>query len=190
MPKQKSSDVKLRELVILVSTLSEGDEPFGKIKLNKVVFFCDFLSYLIFGKSITGHEYQRLPLGPAPRALLRVIPAFRKPPESDPDIVVRIHDYFGRSLERPLALRLPNTKKFAPEELRLVENLVKEHWGKNAREMSDVSHRFIGWQLAKDGETIPYVTALVGSRQPTDEERKMGLMLEDDAVACLEAAAI
>ena len=188
MKRQKEDDAKLRELVLLIATLSEGDEPFGKIKLNKVAFFSDFLAYLIFGRSITGHQYMRLPEGPAPRKLLLVIPAFRKPAEADPDIAVRVNDYYGRSQERPLALRVPNTKKFAPEEVKLVEDLVKEYWGKSAREMSSMSHRFAGWALAEDRETIPYVTAMVGWRKPTDEECKIGLALEDMAAGCLGAA--
>jgi hypothetical protein len=67
--------------------------------------------------------------------------------------------------------------------------LVKKAWGKNAREMSDMSHRFIGWALAKDGETIPYTCALVGFREPTEEERRIGLGLESAAVACIGVAA-
>ena len=188
MTRQKESDEKLRELVLLIATLSEGDVPFGRTKLNKVAFFSDFIAYLMFGKSITGHQYMRLPEGPAPRKLLLVMPGFRKPAEPDSNIAVRVHDYYGLSVERPLALRPPNTKKFTPEELKLVETLVKQYWGKNAREMSDLSHRFIGWALAKDGETIPYVCALVGGREPTDEERKIGLGLERTAVACLGGA--
>lgn len=188
MTKQRENDEKLRELVLLIATLSEGDEPFGKVKLNKLAFYADFVAYLMFGKSITGHEYQRLPQGPAPRELLRVVPAFCKPAKTDPDIAVRVDDYYGRSLERPFALRVPNTKKFTPEELQLVQHVVQKARGMNAREMSEVSHRFVGWMLANDRETIPYVSALVGSREPTEEERRIGLGLEGAAVACLGGA--
>jgi len=187
MNRQKPSDEKLRELVLLIATLSEGDAPFGKTKLNKIAFFADVTAYLNFGKSITGREYQRLPEGPAPRRLLAVMPAFRKPAEPDSDLAVRVHDYFGWTLERPLALRPPKTRKFAPEELKLIEDLVKRFWGMNAREISDKSHRFIGWLLAQHGETIPYSTALVGLREPTEEERKIGLALEENAKACLRS---
>ena len=188
MPKQRPNDEKLRELILLIATLSEGDKPFGKTKLNKVAFFSDFIAYLMFGKSITGHEYQRLPEGPAPRQLLRVIPALRRPAEPDSDLAVRVDDYYGKALERPFALRIPNTKKFDAEEVKLVEDLVQEYWGKNARQMSDMSHRFIGWALARNGETIPYAVALVGCRKPTEEERKIGLSLEGAAFACLGTA--
>src|ERR1035437_1475045 len=67
MVRQKPNDDKLRELVLYIATASEGDEPFGKVKLNKILFFADFEAYRRFVRSITGHEYQKLAQGPAPR---------------------------------------------------------------------------------------------------------------------------
>jgi hypothetical protein len=184
--KQQPDDAKLRELVLLVSTLCEGDEPFGKVKLNKLLWFADFTAYLIFGQSITGHEYQRLPAGPAPRRLLAVIPALAaKARRRDPDVAVRVNDYHGREQYRPFALRPPDLSRFSAEEIKLVEEIVEEYKGKNARQMSELSHRFLGWQIMADGETIPYSTALVGWRKPTDEERRVGIELEAQARACM-----
>src|SRR3972149_5377412 len=141
MPKAKfrsksgsPNDSKLRELVVLIATLSEGDKPFGKVKLNKLLFFSDFTAYRYFGKSITGHEYQKLPQGPAPRRLIKVVPSLATPPKSDPDIIVRTQDYYGRDVQRPLALRSPDTSVFTFAELQLVSNLVKKWLGKSAKE--------------------------------------------------------
>ena len=183
--KQPPNDKKLKELVLLIAVKSEGDESFGKVKLNKLMFLADFMAYLDFGKSITGHEYQRLPWGPAPRQLLAIVPAFCKPPEPDADVAIRVNDYHGKQQERPFALRLPDTRVFAPEELMLVENLVSRFAGVNARDMSEMSHRFLGWRLAKDGQTIPYASVLVSEREPTEEERRIGEKLEPLALACL-----
>ena len=44
--------------------------------------------------------------------------------------------------------------------------------------MSDVSHRFIGWQLAELREAIPYDVALLEVRRPTEEEIEWGRSLE------------
>jgi hypothetical protein len=188
MAKHKADDKKLRELVLLVATLSEGDQPFGKIKLNKVLFLADFIAYLRFGHSITGHEYQHLQRGPAPRALLRVVPGLCKPAQPDSDIAVRVDDYYGRELERPFALREADTSTFSADEVRLVSDLVREYWGKNAQQMSDMSHHFVGWALTAMGETIPYHTALIGFRELSADERRIGLGLEKAARACLTAA--
>ena len=51
--------------------------------------------------------------------------------------------------------------------------------------MSDLSHRFYGWKLAKLGETIPYAVALIGSREPGEGEIAHGRSLEAEAEACL-----
>ena len=185
MVAQRPDDGKLRELVLLIATLSEGDKPFGAVKLNKLLFFADFLAYLNFGESITGHEYQRLPQGPAPRRLLAVVPAFAKPPGPDADVAVRVKDYHGYAQNRPLALRAPDTDVFTDSQIALVEGLVAECWGRSARQMSDLSHNFPGWRLAKNGETIPYQVALVSLREPTMEERRIGVELEGCAAACL-----
>lgn len=172
--KLRASDEKLRELVLLIATLSEGDKPFGKVKLNKLLFYSDFIAYRYFGKSITGHEYQKLPQGPAPRRLIAVIPSLASPPKPDRDIIVRKNDYYGHDLQRPLALRSPDTSSFTFDEISLVTNLVHKWLGKTAKEISNASHKFMGWQLARNGETIPYSVALVGRREPNDEERRRG----------------
>ena len=182
---QVPNDRKLRELVIYISSLSEGDPPFGKVKLNKLLFYIDFNAYVRFGKSVTGHEYQKLAEGPAPRRLLPVVPSLATPPGQDPDIAVRENDYYGRKQYRPFALRLPDSTVFDSAEIELIHQVVEHFRGKSAREVSDTSHRFIGWGLAEIGETVPYQTALIGSRPPTDDERQHGHRLEGTAKAVL-----
>jgi hypothetical protein len=42
---QHPDDEKLRELILYVSTLSKDDDNFGATKLNKLLFYADFLAY-------------------------------------------------------------------------------------------------------------------------------------------------
>ena len=53
---------KLRELILYLARESEGDDYFGVVKLNKLLFYIDFEAYRRFGKSVTEQEYQALPL--------------------------------------------------------------------------------------------------------------------------------
>lgn len=178
----KPDDEKLRELILFVSMRSEGDAPFGAVKLNKILFYADFIAYSRYGKSITGQEYQALKAGPAPRRLLPVVRQMKK----DEDLGIRENDYFGHKQYRSFALRQADTRRFRDEELRLVEEIIEMWRGKTATEMSDKSHKFIGWQLAKIGETIPYSVALISNRKPNDEERAYALQhLEAEAQALL-----
>ena len=65
---QENED-KLKQLILYVSQKYAGDSEFGSTKLNKILYFSDFLFYANTGKPITGVTYQRLPYGPAPRRM-------------------------------------------------------------------------------------------------------------------------
>jgi hypothetical protein len=180
-PKQRPDDDKLRELVLHIALQSEGDAYFGAVKLNKLLFFGDFLFYRRYGRSITGQEYQALEHGPAPR---RLAPLIREM-EKGKAIAIRENRLSGRAQKRVLALREPLLGSFKPEEIAFVDSLIRRCWDKSAMEMSDISHLFAGWRLAKQGETIPYSVILVGTREPTLREVAAGLKLEARAKACL-----
>jgi hypothetical protein len=68
---------------LLIATRSEGDEPFGAVKLNKLLFYADFFAYVKFGECITGQEYQKLAQGPAPRRMLPVPPRRSQQPRGN-----------------------------------------------------------------------------------------------------------
>src|ERR1700733_10925348 len=63
---------RFAELMLYVSEKCASDPKFGATKLNKILFYADFLAYAELGNSITGFEYQKLPHGPAPRRILTV----------------------------------------------------------------------------------------------------------------------
>lgn len=158
------NDEKLRELILLIAQESEGDGPFGATKLNKLLFYADFLAYRQLGKSITEQDYMRLPQGPAPRRMLRVT----KGMEANKELAISIRPYLGKKQKRPMALRAAELGSFSASEIDLVHKLLKQCVGKSASEMSELSHRFMGWRLAQERETIPYSVALV-SRGPRSE---------------------
>jgi hypothetical protein len=174
----RPDDAKLRELILLISSLSEGDPTFGAVKLNKLLFHCDFSAYLTYGRPITGQEYFALKQGPAPRRLLPIT----KSMQARKELAYQQTEYYGRIQQRPIALRKPNLQLFTAQEVALVDSIILKWRGKNATEVSDRSHLFIGWKVVGERETIPYSTALIGKRRPTAEERERGAALEDRAV--------
>src|SRR4051794_11181803 len=92
LPKHLPDDRKFRELVLYLAERSEGDKHFGATKLNKLLFYADFVYYLYFGNSITGHTYQKLEHGPAPRALKPIVAAM----EGDGDAKVVDRTHYGK----------------------------------------------------------------------------------------------
>jgi hypothetical protein len=176
------NDDKFRELVLFLAEKSTGDRPFGAIKLNKLLFYVDFIAYLTLGEAVTNHKYQKLENGPAPRAFLPLT----KKMEQKGEIAYRVENYFGKEKRRMVALRDPDLSGFSGEEVALIDNVVAEFWGKNATEMSEMSHEFIGWKLAEIGEDIPYDVALVRAVPANKKMEEYGVELRSLAKELLE----
>ena len=65
-------EVKFRELLVYIANKCENDIYFGATKLNKILFYSDFICYYMHGKPITGAEYKALQRGPVPTILKRI----------------------------------------------------------------------------------------------------------------------
>jgi len=147
-PKLKiASDAKMKELILYVAKSSEKDKKFGAVKLNKILFYADFLAYLKRGKSITGQEYFALDEGPAPKRLLPI----REQMKADGEIVIKKVDQFGlpRPQERIEANRSPVLDGvFSADEIADVNYILQELRDKTGKDVTNMSHEFAGWKSA------------------------------------------
>ena len=169
-PRIPENKEKMKELILYISDKSMADEKFGSIKLNKLLFYSDFLAYLNFGKPITGMEYMRLDQGPAPKKFLPIAKELQK--ENALEIVER--EYHGHIQKRPIARRPAMLELFTAREIALVDEVIGKLRGLNAHDVSELSHRFIGWKLADDGEVIPYSVAHIEIREPSPKAIAFG----------------
>lgn len=175
MAKQTFKDAKFRELVLFISERSQGDTAFGITKLNKLLFFSDFIAYRAFGESITGARYQKLDWGPAPRPLVPMLERL----EQQGDITTVKTNYFGRVQDRVVPKRPPVLDRFSAREIDLVAQIIDGLWGSNANEVSGIAHKFVGWRAANMHEDIPYETILIANRpEVTESIRRRGVELE------------
>jgi len=158
----KGKNQKFRELILYIARETETDPRCGKTKLYKILFYSDFWAFQKLGVSISGQEYQKLKNGPAPRQALPVIEKMSR----EHLCAWAERDHFGKLQQKLLALREPNLSAFSGEEIAIVQDVIRMLWHLDASEVSALSHRFIGWQLAGDGETIPYSTVALGQPRP------------------------
>lgn len=150
---------KFRELIVLIADRCADDASFGDVYLNKVLFFSDALAVQNFGKPITGARYQKLPMGPAARALL---PARRQLVEERAVAVDKVGD---RTVTR--ALRKP-APIFSEDEIELIDEVIKVFHGMWAMHISDVSHRVSpGWNLVEMREDIPLESQMISTSPPS-----------------------
>lgn len=172
---------KFGELMLYIADRSVDDPDFGATKLNKILFFSDFMAYEQFGKSITGAVYQRLDHGPAPRHLLPVQAELIR----NRDAFITPVSRYNFTQKRLTALRECDLSLFSSEEIALVSQVMDALQGKNAAQVSAISHRFDGWKLADDGEDIPYFTVYLRPPKLTETAVELGLSVakELDLVA-------
>ncbi len=163
---------KFRELIVYVARQSADDPDFGATKLNKILFWSDFLSYGNFGRPITAATYQALDYGPAPRELL-------------PERRTLINDGSVELVEEPVsqfvrkrlvAKRDADLSDFSADEIQLVDDIMKRMRGQGAKDASRVSHeQSMGWRVAAVGEDIPYQTVFVSVSTPTKRDIARGV---------------
>lgn len=168
---------KLKELILYLSLKSEGDQHFGATKLNKLLFYSDFLAYRQLGSSITGETYRALPFGPVPNKIERFLSRLVR----DGVLAMREEDFYDKAQKRPIALQQPDVTVFSSKEIALVDSILERFRLANATQISAASHQFLGWELAEQGERIPYSVALLGHRELTPQERAYAESLEPRA---------
>jgi hypothetical protein len=161
------NEEKLGELIVYISLKSASDPRFGATKLNKLLFFADYLAMGHFGKPISGVDYQHLPNGPAPRRLLPI----RESLEHSKSIAVQdVPLQSGNAMVRTLALRKANLEAFTADEIALVDDLIDKHWDDDADSISRTSHNYVGWKMTKNGDSIPYGSIFLSDAPLTEEE--------------------
>ncbi len=173
------SDAKLRELVLFIAAKCASSPHFGATVLNKELFMADFIAYATLGKPITGHSYQRLEHGPAPRRLLPILEGLF----ADKSAAIEQRTRGGFTQKRVIALREPDLTMFTGPEMAVVSDVIETCAGATATALSQWSHRLVGWKLADEGDDIPYHTVFLSNRKPTKEEYEYALEIGRDHAA-------
>ncbi len=165
---QQASNKRLAEMVLFISEKSRLDDGFSKTKLNKILYFSDFYSYIRLGRPVTGTEYMKLDHGPVPRQIMPVIDDL----EFKKALAMKHEIYFGYPREVPTALREPNLSSFDGEQVAIVEQIIRHFWGSNATEVSNLSHGR-AWRAAGDRESIPYEAAYISDEPVSQRDREL-----------------
>ncbi len=167
---------KFDEAIIYIAKHSEGDERFGAVKLNKILYFADFEAYRRLGEPITGATYYRLDQGPAPKQMLEA----RRRLIRKEAIRIEPRPYFTGVQHRIVALDEPTEGILRPEEVEILDEVIGELWHMTAREASELSHLEWGWLAAKPMEDIPYSSAWLSLEYIDEEDIEHSLALTEE----------
>ena len=172
--KKATSEEKLKELIIYISSKCSEDVKYSKTKLNKILFYSDFFYYLRKRKSITGHKYIHLQYGPVPSNMEALLEAMK-----GTDIAVAVLREGLYEKNKIVPLRKPDLGFFEPDMISLIDSVIDEvcydERSLTARQLSDSSHKTIAWAVTSMGEEIPYQTAYlkdISGQTATKEEKE------------------
>lgn len=116
-------------------------------KMNKVLFYIDFLSYKKYGSAITGLAYRAISYGPVPERWEKVYCQFDEISQEPK----QIGKYGGNMLQSSTK---PDLSYFTEKELLILNTVCKALKNLNASQISDLSHKEKLWLDYKDKRAI------------------------------------
>lgn len=168
---------KFKALVQYVCWLSREDpSKLGAVKLNKVLWFSEVISFAKIGEPITGARFVKQKFGPVPKSIMPVLDMLQR------EGLLRIMEveYYGHKKRQFVCQGDPNTDIFSKEELEIVDEVAASILNSHtAASISDLTHDAI-WKLAGIGEDIPLHAVLASS---------LGTITEGDLKAARERMA-
>ena len=134
---------------IMLYILNRCDEVWCT-KMNKLLFYTDFVSYRERGMAMTGLSYRAIDFGPVPERWDRVYSEF---PEVRQELR-QIGDFVGSVL---IASAKPDVTMFTDDELKVLDTICIHFSKMTSREISRISHDEEAWLNHHDKhEHIPF----------------------------------
>ena len=144
---------KLKNMILyLVKRLDEV----LKTKLNKLLWYCDFLHFKETSVSITGAQYVRLPLGPVPDHYELIFAnMIHEGLLSESEIPYQTKD--GEVLgEEYTALVEPDESLFSEKEIQVMNSIADTFRDYTSTGIKDKSHQETAYTKCQDGDIISY----------------------------------
>lgn len=112
-----------------------------KVKMNKLLYYTDFLHFKRFGQSISGYMYQAIQMGPVPYRYDAIYDLLTY--ENYIDFVFA--EVNGTQVDKPVALKSFDKALFNPSELEVLDEIFKRFNKINTGELIELSHNEKGW---------------------------------------------
>ena len=141
------------KLFHLIHYLCWDTDGIPKTKLNKLLFYIDFLHYKLYSKSITGSCYAKLQYGPVPDNYENYL---RQLITTDIGVAVREEDYGKYTGETYYSTKETDLSVFSASELETIFHVKRFFSNFNASEIMQFSHEEEGYINTPDFKLISY----------------------------------
>lgn len=147
---------KYKEAIVYLCEQS-GGEIRGKKKLAKLLYFLDFDNYEKNHKSITGDTYKKLPMGPFPCAMTAIVSELTKNKRIEMVCEQEKESYNPTEIYR--CNGKADTSVFDPEELLILQRVVRNYGHLNGKQLEDLSHAEAPYLATEPKDEIAYELA-------------------------------
>jgi uncharacterized phage-associated protein len=124
----------------------------GKTVIWKILYFSDFDFYELYEKHLTGEEYYKLPMGPAPKNFDKAISEL-KDKRKIKETKIKCGDYLQIKYT---SLKEPELSLLDAIEIKEIDKVIRKLSSMNAAQISEYSHKDMPWKSAKDKEQLDY----------------------------------
>ena len=154
-PRFQFDRTKLREAVWAIAAYCPPSE-LGNVKLHKILYFADMLTYLREGRPLTGVDYLKQKFGPTARYLTAAIQDL----VNEGRMAVETVEHYGLYKKNYLVRGDARPNVLSDAEIALLKEVADFVRGRTASEISEISHN-AAWEAAELGEVIPYQSVLM-----------------------------
>ena len=146
----QTSLVRLKNIMLYI--INRCDDVWCT-KMNKLLFYVDFLSYRERGLAMTGLSYRAIDFGPVPDRWDRVYSEFSEVKQE----LRQVGDFVGSILT---ASQEADMSMFTDDEINVLEAVCSNFGNKSSREISHLSHEEKAWiDYHANHERIPFIEA-------------------------------
>lgn len=140
------------KIINLILYIAEKTKGIFETKLNKILWYVDFLHFKEYAVSITGSVYKHLPLGPVPDNYKWIIAAAEEEGLRGEEVIYN-QDIGGIKYTSTIHLE---ESYFTKEERRVIDFVVDHFSRYTSKKITDASHNEDGYKETNSGDLISY----------------------------------
>ena len=160
---------RFRALALYLAARSIGDPAFGKEKLARLLFYCDFIAFAEIGDTITGATYTKYPQGPYPEGLDRELSAIE---DAGCGVVVPADAFYREG--RLVAIHAMDASPFSGPEVSVIERVLQALLDEDSARAARLSWFESAWQDVDEWATIPCELAFTATGPVSEEAVRIG----------------
>ena len=151
----------LEKMAAMMSYIAHRTTDLYKTKLNKLLFYADFVNDHFHGTSISGSKYIHLPYGPVPDGYEETLETLNHYG------VINVSKQDSADLV--LSSESPACDFLTAEERRSLDWVLESYGGMSASQLTEISHREKAYKNTHSGEQIAYEYAKFLTKLPSEQ---------------------